>query len=158
MGLMLDTNVFIYSERSGNPIDFSKWEKYGDVYISSITVSELLVGVYYANSDARKIRRSAFVEAVLAKMPVLSFKSEEARVHAGLFATLAKQGKLIGAHDLIIAATAIVHNCAVLTENIKEFEKVPGLETISFMKPSSNSQHDIRGCGTTSKQQKQKST
>jgi len=136
MGLILDTNVFIYSERSGNPIDFSKWEKYGDVYISSITVSELLVGVHYANSDARKTRRSAFVESVLAKISVLSFNTQEARVHAGLFATLAKQGQIIGAHDLIIASTAIVHNCAVLTENIKEFERVPGLETISFIKAS----------------------
>ena len=133
---MLDTNVFIYSERSGKSIDFSKWDKYGDVYLSSITVSELLVGVHYANSDARKTRRSAFVESVLAKMPVLSFNTEEARVHAGLFAILAKQGQMIGAHDLIIAATAIVHNCAVLTENIKEFERVPGLETISFIEPS----------------------
>ena len=135
MGLMLDTNVFIYSERSGKSIDFAKWEKYGDVYISSITVSELLVGVHYANSDAKKTRRSAFVESVLAKMPILSFNTKEARVHAGLFATLAKKGQMIGAHDLIIAATAIVHNCALLTENIKEFERVPGLETISFIEP-----------------------
>ncbi len=136
MGLMLDTNVFIYSERSGESIDFSKWEEYGDVYISAITVSELLVGVHYANSDAKKTRRSAFVESILSKMPVLSFNTKEARVHAGLFATLAKQGQMIGAHDLIIAATAIVHNCAVLTENLSEFERVPGLETISFIEPS----------------------
>ncbi len=136
MGLMLDTNVFIYSERSDESIDFSKWEEYGDVYISAITVSELLVGVHYANSDARKTRRSAFVESVIAKMPVLSFSTEEARVHAGIFASLAKQGQMIGAHDLIIAATAIVHNCAVLTENLSEFERVPGLETISFIEPS----------------------
>ena len=132
---MLDTNVFIHSERSGNPIDFSKWEKYGDVYISAITTSELLVGVHYAKTDTQRARRSAFVESVLAKIPVLNFETEEARVHAGLFATLAKQGKMIGAHDLIIAATAIIHNCAVLTENTKEFEKVPGLETISFIRP-----------------------
>ena len=136
MGLMLDTNVFIHSERSGSPIDFSKWEKYGDVYISVITTSELLIGVHYAKTDAQRARRSAFVESVLAKIPALSFETEEARVHAGLFATLARQGKMIGAHDLIIAATAIVHNCAVLTENTKEFERVPGLETISFTSPS----------------------
>jgi predicted nucleic acid-binding protein len=143
MGLMLDTNVFIHSERSGNPIDFSKWEEYGDVYISSITVSELLVGVHYANSDARKARRSAFVESVLAKISVLSFNTQEARVHAGLFATLAKQGQIIGAHDLIIAATAIVHNCAVLTENIKELERVPGLETISFRNPCKKDENNL---------------
>ena len=136
MGLMLDTNVFIHFERSGNPIDFSKWEKYGGVYISAITSSELLAGVHYAKTEAQKTRRSAFVESILAKIPILSFETEEARVHAGLFAFLAKKGKMIGAHNLIIAATAIVHNCAVLTENFKEFERVPGLETISFARPS----------------------
>ncbi len=135
MGLILDTNVFIHYERAGNPVDFSKWEKYGDVFISAITASELLVGVHYANTDTKRTRRSAFVESVLSKIPVLNFRTEEARVHAGIFATLAKQGKMIGAHDLIIAATAIVQNCALLTENVKEFERVPGLETISFIKP-----------------------
>jgi predicted nucleic acid-binding protein len=136
MGLMLDTNVFIYAERSGNVIDFSSWEKYGEVYISAITVSELLVGVHYADRDARKMRRSAFVESLLAQMPVLNFNTEAARVHAGLFATLAKQGQMIGDHHLIIAATAIVNNCAVLTDNIKEFARVPGLDSISFIGPS----------------------
>jgi predicted nucleic acid-binding protein len=135
MGLMLDTNVFIHAERSGGPLGFSRWEHYGDVYVSAITASELLVGVHYAESDGQRTRRSAFVEAVLARVPVLSFETEEARIHAGLFAALAKQGKMIGAHDLIIAATAIAHNCAVLTENIREFAKVPGLEAIAFSRP-----------------------
>ena len=135
MGLMLDTNVFIHSERSRSPIDFSQWKEYGDVYISAVTVSELLVGVHYAIDETRKARRSAFVESILGKVPVLNFNTEVARVHAGLFASLAKQGLMIGAHDLIIAATALVHNCTVLTENINEFERVPGLESISFIKP-----------------------
>jgi tRNA(fMet)-specific endonuclease VapC len=134
MGLMLDTNVFIHSERSRSPIDFSQWQEYGDVYISAVTVSELLVGVDYAHDETRKARRSAFVESILGKVPVLDFNTEVARVHAGLFASLAKQGRMIGAHDLIIAATALVHNCTVLTENINELERVPGLEAISFIK------------------------
>jgi predicted nucleic acid-binding protein len=136
MGLMLDTNVFIHCERSRVPVDFSQWEEYGDVYISAVTASELLVGVHYAENDAHRTRRSAFVEAVLAKVPILGFETEEARVHAGLFAALSKQGQMIGAHDLMIAATAIAHNCAVLTENIREFARVPGLETVSFSKSS----------------------
>ncbi|MCP4294024.1 MAG: type II toxin-antitoxin system VapC family toxin [Proteobacteria bacterium] len=126
MGLMLDTNVFIFS--SGSTIDFSQWEEHGDVYISSITVSELLVGVHCANSDASKTRRSAFVESLLGKVPVLGFDTEVARVHAGLFASLTKQGQMIGAHDLIIAATALSHGCAVLTNNIEEFSRVAGLK------------------------------
>jgi predicted nucleic acid-binding protein len=129
---MLDTNVFIHAERSGGPLDFSRWEHYGDMYVSAITASELLVGVHYAESDGQR----TFVEAVLARVPVLSFETEEARIHAGLFAALAKQGKMIGAHDLIIAATAIAHNCAVQTENIREFAKMPGLEAIAFSRPS----------------------
>ncbi|MCI5113774.1 MAG: type II toxin-antitoxin system VapC family toxin [Candidatus Electrothrix sp. AW2] len=136
MGLILDTNVFIHYERSRASLDFSQWEEYGDVYISAVTASELLVGVHYAQNDAQRTRRSAFVEAVLARVPVLGFETEEARVHAGLFAALSKQGKMIGAHDLMIAATAIAHNCVVLTENIREFARVPGLETVSFNRPT----------------------
>jgi tRNA(fMet)-specific endonuclease VapC len=134
MGLMLDTNVFIHSERSKSPINFSQWEAYGNVYISAVTVSELLLGVHSANDEAQRARRSAFVESILGKVPVLNFNTEVARVHAGLFAALSKQGRMIGAHDLIISATALFHNCAVLTENIREFSRVPGLETISFIK------------------------
>jgi len=136
MGLMLDTNVFIFSERSGSPIDFLQWNDYGDVYISSVTVSELLVGVHYANSEARKARRSAFVESILGKVPILAFDTEVARIHAGLFATLTKQGQMIGAHDLIIAATALLHDCTVLTDNTDEFGKVAGLDTISYINPT----------------------
>ncbi len=74
------------------------------------------------------------MESILGKVPVLDFNTEVARVHAGLFASLAKQGLMIGAHDLIFAATGLVHNCTVLTESTNEFERVPGLETISFIR------------------------
>ncbi|MBF0288762.1 MAG: type II toxin-antitoxin system VapC family toxin [SAR324 cluster bacterium] len=136
MGLMLDTNVFIFSERSGTPIDFSQWKEHGDVYMSSITVSELLVGVHYAHNEAKRARRSAFVEFILGKVPVLAFDREVARIHACLFMALAKKGQMIGTHDLIIAATALFHNCAVLTDNTDEFERVAGLDILSYIKPS----------------------
>lgn len=130
MGLVLDTGVFIRAERGG-PLNFSPWADYGDAFISAITVSELLVGVHRADSDARRIRRSAFAEAILAQLPVLAFTAETARIHAGLFAALSQQGQMIGAHDLIIAATALSHGCAVLTTNAAEFTRVPGLEVLT---------------------------
>ena len=133
MGLVLDTNVFIQAERGGG-LDFSAWVSYGEAYISVVTVSELLVGVHRADSAPRRSRRSAFVEAVLARMPVLNFTTEVARVHAGLFAELARQGLLIGAHDLIIAATALSHGCALVTANLDEFQRVPGLEVLALPK------------------------
>jgi tRNA(fMet)-specific endonuclease VapC len=45
MGLVFDSNVFIRTERDNKSIDFSPWKDYGDVFISVVTVSELLVGV-----------------------------------------------------------------------------------------------------------------
>ncbi len=129
MGLVLDTNVFVRIER-GQAIDFSQWTEYGEAYISAITVSELLVGVHRADSDARRSRRSAFVEAVLARFPALAITSEVARVHAGLFATLMQHGQMIGAHDLLIAATALSHDCAILTADYADFDRVPGIEII----------------------------
>ncbi len=132
MGLILDTCVFIDIERKQKPMDFSQWQTHGNAYISSITVSELLVGIHMSDTVERRIRRTAFVEAILAKIPAFSFTGETARLHAEIYTNLTKQKKLIGAHDLIIAATAIAHDCAVLTSNEREFNRIAGLEVIVY--------------------------
>lgn len=133
MGLMVDTNVFIRFEKSGKPIDFSSWESSQKVYISAVIVSELLMGVHRANTEERRQRRSAFVEAVISGVGVLDFTVPAARVHAEIYAELAKTGQMIGAHDLIIAATARCHDLTVLTDNVQEFSRVPGLRVIPFV-------------------------
>jgi tRNA(fMet)-specific endonuclease VapC len=127
MGLVVDTCIFIAAERHAQPI---KVEAAEEIYISAITASELLMGVYRANTEARRLKRSAFVEAILSEMPVLNFTVETARIHAELYAYLAEQGQLIGAHDLLIAATALTHGYAVLTTNQQEFARVPGLKVL----------------------------
>lgn len=130
MGLIIDTSVLILAEK--NKINFAQWEQYGDVYLSTVTISELLVGVHRANSEDRRIKRSAFVEQIIKSISSLPFREEEARIHAGLLSTLLNKGNYIGAHDLIIAATAIANNHAVLTKNETDFNRVPGLEVISI--------------------------
>jgi tRNA(fMet)-specific endonuclease VapC len=132
MGLMVDTNVFIKFEKSGDPIDFSSWDSSQKVYISVVIASELLMGVHRANTEARRKRRSAFVEAVISGVGVLDFTMAAARVHAEIYADLAKKGQMIGAHDLIIAATARCHDLAVLTDNVDEFSRVAGLRVIPY--------------------------
>jgi predicted nucleic acid-binding protein len=132
MGLIIDTGVFVRWERSGREIDFSPWADHGEAAISVVTASELLVGVHRADSEARRDRRSAFVESVLAQIPIRNFTLEVARVHAELFATLSRSGQMIGAHDLMIAATARHDDCVVLTMNVTEFERVPGLRVIGL--------------------------
>jgi len=129
---MVDTNVFIRFEKSGQPIDFSSWESSQKVYISAVIVSELLMGVHRANTEDRRQRRSAFVETVISGVGVLDFTVPAARVHAEIHAELAKKGQMIGAHDLIIAATARCHDLSVLTDNVQEFSRVPGLRVIPF--------------------------
>jgi tRNA(fMet)-specific endonuclease VapC len=133
MGLMVDTNVFIRFEKSGDPIDFSSWEDSEQVYISVVIASELLMGVHRANTEERRKRRSVFVEAVISGVGVLDFTVVAARVHAEISADLASKGQMIGAHDLIIAATARCHHLSLLTDNVKEFSRVPGLRVIAFV-------------------------
>ena len=61
MGLILDTGVFIRMER-GLKVDFSVWADYGEAFISTVTVSELLAGVHRVNNATRRARRLAYVE------------------------------------------------------------------------------------------------
>jgi len=133
MGLMVDTNVFINFEKTSKAIDLSPWKPSEKVYISVVTVSELLTGAHRANTEERRQRRSAFVEAVISGVGVLDFTLGSARLHAEICAELAKKGQMIGAHDLIIAATARHHDLSILTDNVAEFSRVPGLRVLQFV-------------------------
>jgi tRNA(fMet)-specific endonuclease VapC len=133
MGLILDSNVLIQAERNSRINQFAQFADYGNACISAITVSELLVGVHLTNSEARQNQRKAFVEGVLTLFPVLEFSAASARIHAELHASLRKKGEIIGAHDLIIAATALQHGFAVLTGNIREFNRISGLTVLPFL-------------------------
>ncbi len=131
MGLILDTGVLIRHQRKRRSGEFEKFTAHGDAYISAITVSELLVGVNLADSEDRRTHRLAFVEGLLTILPVLDFTSETARIHADIYASLRQRGELIGAHDLIIAATALQHGYSLLTFNEREFSRVPGLQVLA---------------------------
>lgn len=133
MGLMVDANVFIQFERRKLNVDLSRWAPPEDaVFISAITVSELLMGVHRADTDIRRKHRGEFVEAILNRVTVLDFSTVVARRHAQLHADLARRGQLIGPHDMIIAATALHHRLSRLTDNISEFSRVDGLNVIAF--------------------------
>ena len=130
--MIVDSNVFIELERRGDQVDFSIWDPSEDVFISVVTVSELLMGVHRADNEARRNRRSAFVEPIIEGISVLDFTTDVARTHARLHALLVGQGQLIGAHDLIIAATALHHDLTLLTDHAREFHRVPDLKVVEF--------------------------
>ena len=91
MGLMIDSNVFINFEKNGKPIDLSPWEQSEKIYASVVTITELLMGVHRADTEQRKLLRSAFVEAIISGISVLDFTLPVARVHAEIYSDLAKK-------------------------------------------------------------------
>lgn len=128
MGVMLDSSILIAAERGHFRLK-ALLDSLGEatVSIAAVTASELLHGVHRATSPAVRMRRSAFVEALLGEIPIRDFGLGEARLHAELWAELADGGTRIGAHDLQIAATAIAGGDALVTLNQREFGRVPGL-------------------------------
>jgi tRNA(fMet)-specific endonuclease VapC len=100
-----------------------------EVAITTITASELLHGVHRATEEHRT-RREAFVEAMLGAFPALAFDLLVARVYAGLWAGLASSGIDIGAHDRIVAATAISAGWRVGSANERHFNRIPGLDVV----------------------------
>ncbi len=96
--------------------------------LSVITVAELLHGVHRADSTKRRLKRSAYVEKVIESFPIYKFDISIARIYAELWSDLRSKGIQIGAHDLIIGATALSHGFSVATYNIKHFERIEGLK------------------------------
>ena len=99
--------------------------------MSAITASELLVGVERVSTAQRKAQRGAFVENLMSIIPVLEFSMPIARTHARMVAALSKN-VTAGAHDALIAATAIHHGYAVLTRNVADFKIFAGLKVEAF--------------------------
>ena len=143
MGTLLDTTVFIEFERIlrrvplASAMDEVRTRLEGRigvaeaVGIATITASELLHCVHRATPEYRA-RREAFVEGVLSAFPPLPFDLLAARVHARLWAQLASEGRDVGAHDRMVAATAIAAGWQVGTANIRHFEHVAGLVVVDL--------------------------
>lgn len=131
MGYLIDTSVFVAIERrqveaSDLPIDDAP------IAISAITASELLHGVHRADSAQRRGARETFVEAIFSAVPILPVDLNVARQHARIWADLRTRGAVIGAHDLLIAATAAAHGLSVATRNERHFGRVEGLSIIRW--------------------------
>jgi tRNA(fMet)-specific endonuclease VapC len=133
MGILIDSSVLIKYERGR--IDLREgllgYEE-EEFFLSVITASELLHGVHRARDAKIRAHRSAFVEAVLERFPILQVDLATARIHAQIWADLASSGQLVGPHDLWLAAAAIAEDLALVTANPREFRRVPGLVVVSW--------------------------
>jgi tRNA(fMet)-specific endonuclease VapC len=129
-GVLIDADVLIAAER-GN-LDFDGW--IGSLpgvefKLAAITVSELQHGAERGRG-AQRIKREQFFQRIVPAFDVLPFTFATALIHATLWAALESRGQMIGAYDLILAATALEIGDAVATFNTRHFGQVPGLEVI----------------------------
>ena len=124
MKYMLDTNICIYiiKKKSRKLLDTFKSLEVGEVCISSITLAELEYGVYKSLFiEKNKIALASF----LVPITILAFTDKAAVVYGNIRAELEKTGQPIGAYDLLIAAHAISENLVLVTNNTKEFDRIP---------------------------------
>jgi tRNA(fMet)-specific endonuclease VapC len=123
---MLDTDISSYiMKRSSDAVLVKlKTVDVSDVCISSITKSELMYGV---EVSPRRPRDEAELDAYLKYVEVLDYPSGAAIDYARIRAFLKTSGTMIGANDLLIAAHARCLDLTLVTNNTREFERVPGL-------------------------------
>ncbi len=131
MGVVVDSSIFIAAERARfDWIGFHAQLGTEPLFLTVVTLAELLHGAGRADTPERREKRLQFVADVEERYPLLLFGREEAVEYAKVWVELATQGNLIGAHDQIIAAIARYHGHRVATLNRADFEHVPGLAVI----------------------------
>ena len=129
--MILDTCVLIAAERGRLELGTLQ-ARNDDVCIAGITAAELLTGVELADG-ARRDARQEFVEGILAVVPVEEYGLDVARAHARLLAQVRRSGQPRGAHDLIVAATAVATDRSVMTLDVNaQFAELSGVRTLAI--------------------------
>jgi tRNA(fMet)-specific endonuclease VapC len=133
MRYLLDTNTCIYIIRRSPEEVMRRFQRLrvGDVGVSAVTVGELQFGV--SNSSQPERNQRALTE-FLAPLEVLDFPAAAAAVYGEIRAYLHQAGKPIGSYDLLLAAHALHANLTLVTNNVREFARVPDLRTDNWIK------------------------
>ena len=127
MKYLLDTNICIYviRKKPAGVIKRFRTIEISHAGISSITLSELLYGVSKSSRPGQNLKALAMFAAPL---EIPAYDDEAAQHYGILRARLEKQGTPIGSMDMLIAAHALSMDCILVTNNEKEFSRVPGLK------------------------------
>lgn len=132
MKLMLDTNICIYIIKQQPATVLKRFLEYqiGDICISSITLAELRYGV--AKSTHEEKNAKALDEFIL-PLEIVSFDDAAAHLYGEIRAMLEKAGTPIGAMDMLIAAHALSLRIPLVTNNRREFVRIPALTSIDWV-------------------------
>lgn len=133
MKFLLDTNICIFLIRNQFESIRShiRSHRVGEIGVSAITEAELRFG---ADTSAQPTKNHAVLERFFLTLPVLAFDSACAREYGRIRAFLKKKGTPIGSLDMLIAAHALSEGMTVVTNNTREFKRVPGLPIADWTK------------------------
>jgi predicted nucleic acid-binding protein len=131
MAILIDADIVIEAERG--TFDLFAWlasRPDEEFKMAAITIAALWHGVERATSVHRD-KRQRFLERVSATFEIVPYSERDAFVHARIWSELEASGRMIGAHDMILAAIALECGAAVATFNARHFAVVPGLRVIT---------------------------
>ncbi len=130
MAIVLDADVIISGEKG--LFDLPAWVAsmpHERFEIAAVTVAELWHGVVRA-SRPHKVKRQAYLEAIVAVLPIIPYTEQTAYEHARIWGQLEGSGKMIGFYDVMVAATALERGSSLATFNQRHFSQVTGLTLI----------------------------
>lgn len=127
--LILDTSILIEVERGEGKL-LESLDDVDDVAIAAITVAELRVGVRLTKRRHQRAQYELFIASILDAISVETYEVEVAEAHAELLAHVRRAGTPRGAHDLIIAATALARDRKVVTLDRRAFADLPGVVVV----------------------------
>jgi len=137
LGVVLDSSTVITAERRKLPVAeliAAIQAAHGEIEISlsPVTLAELVHGIYRARNPEAAERRRAYVEELAALVPIHPVARETAFLVGQIQGEEAAKGNVLPLNDLLIAAAALEQGYAVLTENQRHFQKIPGLTVLSL--------------------------
>jgi tRNA(fMet)-specific endonuclease VapC len=122
---LLDTNMVIYTMKNRPQQVKRRFQQHdGHMGISAITLGELVFGAEHSHQVEQNL---ADIEAMAARLEVLSFDSKAAYHFGQIRAALYRTGQPIGPYDMMLAGQARAMGLILVTNNVEEFERVPGL-------------------------------
>lgn len=137
MGLILDSSVIITAERAGNTVQqlierIIQTTGDQDAALSAVGLTELIHGIYRAQTAAQRLRRESFLADALTSLVVYPYTKDTALLAGKLDGEQQSRGVVIPFPDLLIGATALSLGFTLLTANPRHFAMIPGLSVRNF--------------------------
>jgi tRNA(fMet)-specific endonuclease VapC len=105
------------------------------IFIPSIAAAELVHGIYRAKTQEQFVKRDAYIQLLLASYAIAPFSETSARIAGRIRGEEARIGNTLPLGDSLIAAIALDLDYSLLTNNVKDFARIPGMRVIPFALP-----------------------